>query len=278
MRIAKIAIMAFPWLVLGSPGGCVVEDASPLDEEGAEDTLAGEETLDDGALDDEDELRSYEGVIAAPLFGLQVRSGTTAGKTNDYGPSCGVSNHAPDVSYTWTAPADGSYTFSTAGSSFDTVLHVRSAATPMATLACNDDFGGTLQSSVTLTLRAGASVIIVVDGHAELSGSFALSIAKANQCPSGCNSPPTQCHRLPGTCEINPFTGDGSCSYPPAIMGEACNDKNSCTLYDSCVGYSCVPDSLLPVGAPCNDGDPCTVNDACSAVGGRTCVGTNVCV
>lgn len=89
---------------------------------------------------------SYLGDLGVGL-GSPVTTSSTTGLTNDYQPACAYSA-APDAAYTWTAPAAGSYTFSTAGSGFDTVLDVRQYNTG-ASLGCNDDSGGTLQSSVT---------------------------------------------------------------------------------------------------------------------------------
>jgi hypothetical protein len=63
----------------------------------------------------------------------------------------------------WTAPASGMYTFSTAGSGFDTVLYVLGSCDgPDATLACNDDAGGGYQSELTLGVAEGEQVVVVI--------------------------------------------------------------------------------------------------------------------
>src|SRR6185295_7302281 len=85
------------------------------------------------------------------------------------------SSDAPDIAYVWTAPAAGSYTFDTLGSSYDSIIEVRQYNTN-ASLGCNDDSGGTLQSTVTADLASGQTVIIVVDGYAYSSGEFRLNI------------------------------------------------------------------------------------------------------
>lgn len=107
-------------------------------------------------------------------LGSPVATSHTAGLTNDYTPSC-VGGSAPDASYTWTAPSSGSYTFSTAGSSFDTVLEIRRINT-LASLGCNDDSNGTLQSAVSVSLLAGDTVVVVVDGFGSATGPFQLNI------------------------------------------------------------------------------------------------------
>jgi hypothetical protein len=108
-------------------------------------------------------------------LGSPVTTNNTTGLTNDYTPTCSSSSVAPDASYTWTAPSSGSYVFSTAGSSFDTVLGIRQYTTG-ASLGCNDDSNGTLQSAVTTSLSAGQTVLIVVDGYGSGSGPFQLNI------------------------------------------------------------------------------------------------------
>lgn len=284
--------------LLGS--GCVVDD----DGAGLDATVEeGGESFDDGAEDDVD-FRTYEGVIANPWLGSPVRTGTTVGKTNEFTPTCAPSL-SPDVSYTWTAPASATYVFTTTGSSFDTVLHVRSFTNSAQTLACNNNASmGTQQSSVTLDLLAGTTVIIVIDGVKNKSGNFQLNITNPNPCPGGCNSPPTQCHEDSGPCLVDPATGVGSCYYGPKPTGSDCVGDNWCATGWHCANYSCVPDAFRtcsippndcyeegwgqcdwlleacvhtpkPAGTPCDDGDPCTSGTVCTGTG--SCLGIDTC-
>ena len=87
----------------------------------------------------------------------------------------GLNSAAVDMAYTWTAPSAGNYTFNTLGSSFDTILEIREYNTG-ASLGCNDDSNGTLQSTVSASLAAGQTVMIVVDGYGTASGPFELNI------------------------------------------------------------------------------------------------------
>jgi hypothetical protein len=61
------------------------------------------------------------------------------------------------------------------GSSYDTVLQVSNVATG-ASLGCGDDWGGSLQSSVTVALTQGQKVRITVDGYSSSCGAFTLNI------------------------------------------------------------------------------------------------------
>ncbi|HEX4416743.1 MAG TPA: LamG-like jellyroll fold domain-containing protein [Kofleriaceae bacterium] len=108
-------------------------------------------------------------------IGSPVISSSTVGLSNDYQPSCTPAGSAPDLALTWTAPATGRYTFSTLGSSFDTVLELRLPPTG-ASLGCNDDSSGTVQSTVSATLSAGETIQIIVDGYVSSSGAFQLNI------------------------------------------------------------------------------------------------------
>ena len=82
---------------------------------------------------------------------------------------------------TWTAPTSGLYTFSTAGSGFDTVLYVLSSCDgPDATLACNDDAGAGYQSEVELAVSEGSQVVVVVgafDARYD-AGDYTLTITR----------------------------------------------------------------------------------------------------
>ncbi|HVM97721.1 MAG TPA: carboxypeptidase regulatory-like domain-containing protein, partial [Candidatus Acidoferrales bacterium] len=87
-------------------------------------------------------------------------------------------NSAPDTVFVYTAPASGSYVFSTEGSNFDTTLSVRLGTCAGDELGCNDDVtpGVIQQSRVTLVLSSGQTVILGVDGFGSKSGNFVLSV------------------------------------------------------------------------------------------------------
>ena len=145
-------------------------------------------------------------------------SGTTAGRMNSMnGASCGGGGNAPDVTYQWTARAAGTYTIDTIGSSYDTVLYVRNATCGGTQLACDDDSGGNLTSRVSVTLSAGQTIVVVVDGFGSASGNYNLHITTpgGNQTPSPTprltNTPlPTATPTRPGPIVLQPGPADGT--------------------------------------------------------------------
>jgi hypothetical protein len=111
----------------------------------------------------------------------QTVNGSTTGLTNTRTPTCVGNSAAPDATFSFTAPASGNYAINTLGSTYDTILYLNDGTCAGASLACNDDSGGgSFQSNVTVPLTAGQTVVIVVDGYGNASGSFTLNIASVN--------------------------------------------------------------------------------------------------
>lgn len=133
-----------------------------------------------------DDLASVE----SPLFikdlggalGIALEVGNTHNMGNFYSLPCG-SGVSPDVSYTWTAPANGTYMISTAGSGtrFDTVLGLLDSGGGL--LACNDDVYGTVQSRISRRMLAGQRFTIVIDGFNGDEGDYQLNITPATTPP-----------------------------------------------------------------------------------------------
>ncbi|MCA9488628.1 MAG: hypothetical protein KC621_01855, partial [Myxococcales bacterium] len=117
----------------------------------------------------------------ASVFPLDVR-GSTAGASDQFGASgCGGRGSggtgAPDIAFRFTAPEAGRYEVTTVGSSFDTLLSIRSDCGGEE-LACNDDIGrGMPQSSLEIRLEACQTVLIVVDGYGAMdSGDVVVNV------------------------------------------------------------------------------------------------------
>lgn len=121
------------------------------------------------------EQHTFLGNLGTAL-GSPVAMGNTNGLTSDFVPTCSSTSTAPDGSFIWTASVAGTYTFSTVGSTFDTVIDVLGLTGN--SLGCNDDFSG-LQSSVTVSLTAGQQVLVIVDGWRASSGAYKLNITQA---------------------------------------------------------------------------------------------------
>lgn len=150
--------------------------------------------------------------------GAAVLTGSTVGAGNDFGsPVCdGI---GPDVTVLFTAPAASSYVFDTAGSDFDTTLslHTPDCGAPME-LACSDDASdASFDSVVSITLEAGAEVLLNVDGlGADDEGDFVLNVtAVADTCPdvdlgTATGATVVTAAELTGA---TPDNRTGSCSY-----------------------------------------------------------------
>ncbi len=112
-------------------------------------------------------------------------SGTTNGTSTQAG-SCGSSGTSPEQVFQWTPLASGTATIQTcgAGTSFDTVLYLRSgscASGPEVAAGCNDDActnatGLNRASRLTPTVTAGQTYYIVVDGYGGAQGTFSLTV------------------------------------------------------------------------------------------------------
>jgi hypothetical protein len=110
-------------------------------------------------------------------------SGTTTGYVDNYTGPCFYAGGAPDVVYSYTPAATVLATISLCGSSYDTGLNVVNSA--MVSVACNDDFCG-VQSQVEVSLTAGTTYYIIVDGYASGSGTYTLNVTGAVPCIFEC--------------------------------------------------------------------------------------------
>lgn len=124
-------------------------------------------------------------------------TGTTAGVSTLTG-GCGAStNVSPETVFAWTPDASGTATIDTcdaAATAFDTVLYVRDApCRGGAQLACNDNLsgcntaGGETGSRVTLSVEAGRTYYLVVDGANGAAGNFRLHVAGPTPPPACAN-------------------------------------------------------------------------------------------
>ncbi|MCK6457899.1 MAG: S1 family peptidase [Phycisphaerae bacterium] len=119
--------------------------------------------------------------------GTHHASNSTA--TTDGSASCGGTNGGNhDVWWSFTAPSDGMSFIDTDGSNFDTTLSVFSACGGMQ-IACDDDSGEGLQSSLSFEASAGTSYLVRVAGYGNATGAITLSISHDGSgppCPIPC--------------------------------------------------------------------------------------------
>jgi hypothetical protein len=112
--------------------------------------------------------------LVIPALPAQVVGDTTDG-LSELESNCGGAD-TPERLYEFVAPGPGSYRFSTAGSSFDTVLSMFDACADPA-LACNDDVDFELHSELIVELDGGDKRLVVVDGHdPDDFGAFVLTV------------------------------------------------------------------------------------------------------
>src|SRR6058998_2785660 len=163
--------------------------------------------------------------------------GTTSG-TSVLAGSCGSSGTAPEQVFQWTPAVSGTATIQTcgAGTTFDTVLYLRSGACasgPEVAAGCNDDActnatGLNRASRLTPTVTAGQTYYIVVDGYGGAQGTFSLTITPP--------APTTTTTTLPG---------GGGCSSPIAIPASG-GTVSGATSGTSALAGSCGSSGTAP--------------------------------
>jgi hypothetical protein len=110
-------------------------------------------------------------------------SGTMSGSTVGANKEAGEPNHAGNtggasVWFRWVAPANGTVTFNTAGSAFDTLLgvYIGTTVSALSLVASNDDvLYPNTTSAVTFNAVSGTEYRIAVDGYNGVSGSYTLT-------------------------------------------------------------------------------------------------------
>ncbi|MDP2313619.1 MAG: hypothetical protein Q8P41_11985, partial [Pseudomonadota bacterium] len=197
-------------------------------------------------------------------LGYGLATGDTTGAGNDYASSCSSSSYTPeDVSWSWTAPADGTYTVTTDDSAFDTVLSIWSSDCS-SEATCDDDDGDSTQSMETFTAVAGEQVVFAVDGY-NASGAYVLSVYSDAEldCTDGLD-------------EDN--DGFGDCDDSDCESGDTCielvcddgGDSDADGLVD-CDDDDCAED--LYCTNPCADDDLGSIVGAAVATGSTTGAG-----
>ena len=93
----------------------------------------------------------------------------------------GLCMTSPNIWYCYTATCTGDLTVSLLGSSYDTMLAAYNGCdcppTSSDLVACNDDFGSSFQSQITIPVIAGNQYLIEVGGYASETGQGVLNIS-----------------------------------------------------------------------------------------------------
>ena len=115
-------------------------------------------------------------------FAISGSQGTTNGTNVRATKESGEPNHAGNAGgasiwYNWTAPASGSVTIDTIGSTLDTVLAVYTGSSvgSLTTIASDNDSGGNGASRVVFTASSGTTYRIAVDGFGGARGNVTLN-------------------------------------------------------------------------------------------------------
>ncbi|HWH71219.1 MAG TPA: lysyl oxidase family protein, partial [Candidatus Sulfotelmatobacter sp.] len=115
---------------------------------------------------------SFEGGTVGSVYGTDVGANKEPGEPNHAGNSGGHS-----IWYCWTAPLNGSVTFDTLGSTFDTLLAVYTGDTlaNLSLVASNDDVSASIkQSQLTFNAIGTTMYHIAIDGYNGASGNVTL--------------------------------------------------------------------------------------------------------
>ncbi len=121
-------------------------------------------------------------------------TGNNAGATREPNePNIAGNPGGASIWYEWTPASAGPVTFTTFGSSFDTLLGVYTGSdvAGLTLVASNDDFGNTVTSSVTFNAQLGVHYHIAVDGFNAATGIVVLNWAKNSSLPTVTNISPT---------------------------------------------------------------------------------------
>jgi hypothetical protein len=180
------------------------------------------------------------------MLGTPVATGSTATATATFTAECASGEASRAVRYGWTAPAAGTYSIDTFGSSYDTALVVLGPECALPEVACSDDEGKDLQSRVVITATEGQTFTIIVTGYdgAE-TGAYELSISQP---------PPTE-EGMCGDGMDNDRDGFTDCSDDDCASEPACTETDCANMVDDdmdgatdCEDFDC-------------SGDPACVED-----------------
>ncbi|MCA9547077.1 MAG: hypothetical protein KC613_21895, partial [Myxococcales bacterium] len=125
-----------------------------------------------------------EPVCAAPI--VMAAPGryeaSTADRPDQQTPSCQARASGGEVAFTFQLDAPQRVSLNTNGSSFDTVLSVRTDCAQAASeVVCDDDGGSGVQSATSFDAQAGVQYVVLVDGYSGANGAVVLDFAVGDE-------------------------------------------------------------------------------------------------
>jgi len=166
------------------------------------------------------DLVSYSNVGATSEPGEPLHAGVPGGHS---------------VWFSWTPLLNGTVTFSTAGSSFDTLLAVYTgnSLTNLTCVASDDDSGGYYTSSVTFNAVAGTQYSVVVDGAYGAQGNILLNSSfqpLASPVPQVVSWPADQITTLGGSARFSVVANGTGLAYQWYLDNAPIEGANAATL------------------------------------------------
>jgi len=164
-------------------------------------------------------------------------TGNTCDCANDYDSVCPYSGGtAPDTVYSYTPSADQcvDITLCTGNTDYDTKVYVFANDCTGSAVACNDDscssplFADYVSSLSGLSLTAGTTYYIVVDGYGVECGNYVLDVTQV-ACPAPCGvCPPGGVAENEPNCGIPVDTVNGGCNSSPEIFSPIACGQDIC--------------------------------------------------
>ncbi len=214
---------------------------------------------DPGCASASDDIEDNCGDESDPIVEVSsgTMSGTTAGLTDDFAPSCGSAAGAPEAVYTLTVPGTlDSLTLDTNGSDYDTILYLRANECSTPVIDCDDDGGDGLDSLIELTDVAPDVYYLYVDGSGSSSGSYTLNVSGVIADGEACDAAQVAAGIF--SCSFGYACSEGVCAPAACNDGE---DSDGDTLIDYPDDPGCSSPSDDDETDACPDGPTCP---ACS--------------
>lgn len=154
-------------------------------------------------------------------------TGVTSGASTISGPGgCGTDGGAAERIYRWTPTTTGQVVISTCSDAtfYDTRVYVMAGSCPGAFLACNDDTAACATgapsfgdgSKVALSVTAGQTYYIAVDGVNGAEGAYSLTVGAPSVCGDGTRTGGEECDGADASlCGGGSCDGGCTCASPP---------------------------------------------------------------